>query len=98
MLAEAKAKLYAARLRRATPFVDKTIYTGWNAMCISAYLAASRVLNDKTAGAFALLSLDRVLATAWADEGLAHVVAYGDEAAAVTRLPLENLCVAGECS
>ena len=39
LLASAKTKLYAARLQRPTPFVDKTVYVNWNAMCVSAYLA-----------------------------------------------------------
>jgi uncharacterized protein YyaL (SSP411 family) len=79
VLASAKQKLYAARLKRNTPYVDKTIYTGWNGMCISAYLAAGRGLGLKGPVAFGLKSLDRVLASAWrGDGGLAHVVAYGE--------------------
>ncbi len=39
LLASAKTKLYEARLKRPTPFIDKTIYVSWNAMCVSAYLA-----------------------------------------------------------
>ena len=80
-LATAKKKLYAARLKRKTPYVDKTVYTAWNGMCISAYIAASRVLGVPEARAFALKSLDRVLNAAWkADKGMAHVVAYGETA------------------
>jgi uncharacterized protein YyaL (SSP411 family) len=79
LLESARRKLYAARLRRPTPFVDKTIYVAWNAMCISAYLAAGRVLDLPAAKAFALKSLDRVLGEAWIGSGrLAHVAAYGD--------------------
>jgi len=79
LLESAKRKLYAARLRRPTPFVDKTIYVAWNAMCISAYLAAGRVLDAPAAKAFALKSLDRVLAEARNARGdLAHVAAYGE--------------------
>ena len=73
----AKRKLYAARLQRPTPFVDRTIYTGWNAMAISAYLDAARVLDVEAPRVFALRTLDRILAEGW-DEvaGLRHVVAY----------------------
>jgi len=78
LIASAKRKMYAARLERPTPFVDKTIYTGWNAMCVSAYLQAGRVLQRKDATAFALRSLDRVLAEAYCDGAVSHVVAYGD--------------------
>jgi uncharacterized protein YyaL (SSP411 family) len=81
LLSSAQKKMYAARLGRRTPYVDKTMYTGWNGMCISAYLAAGRVLNRPEAVAFALKSLDRVLSAAWDESlGLAHVVAYGDGA------------------
>jgi uncharacterized protein YyaL (SSP411 family) len=79
-LDSAKKKLYAARLRRPTPYIDKTIYVAWNAMCISAYLEAGRALELPEARQFALKSLDRVLAGAWhgSEKGLAHVVAYGE--------------------
>lgn len=79
LLAPAKTKMYAARLRRPTPYIDKTVYVGWNGMCISAYLEAGRVLDLPEAREFALKSLDRVLATAWDESrGLAHVVSYGE--------------------
>jgi uncharacterized protein YyaL (SSP411 family) len=79
LLASAKTKLYAARLKRATPFVDKTVYVNWNAMCISAYLQAAQVLGLDEARKFALRSLDRILSEAWDKErGLSHVIAYSD--------------------
>jgi hypothetical protein len=78
LLRSAKKKLQAARLTRPTPFVDKTLYTHWNAMCISAYLAAARVLDLGEVRAFALRSLDRVLDEAWRDNQMSHVVAYAD--------------------
>jgi len=79
LLASAKVKMYAARLKRPTPYIDKTIYVGWNGMCISAYLEAGRALGIDEVRNFALKSLDRVLASAWdAKVGLSHVVAYGE--------------------
>jgi uncharacterized protein YyaL (SSP411 family) len=79
LLAAARKKMHAARLRRTAPYVDKTIYVGWNAMCISAYIAAGRALQMPEVQNFALQSLDRVLAEAWNPSlGLAHVVAYGE--------------------
>jgi len=78
-LESAKTKLYAARKKRPTPYVDKTVYVGWNGMCISAYLEAGRVLDMPEVRAFALKSLDRLLANAWdSTAGMAHVVAYGE--------------------
>ena len=77
LLASAKTKMYAARLERPTPFIDKTIYVNWNSMCVSAYLQAALVLGLDRARKFALRSLDRVLSAAWSDRhGLSHVVAY----------------------
>ena len=97
LLASAKKKMYAARLQRATPYVDKTVYVGWNTLCVSAYLEAAKVLNLEGARRFALRSLDRVLAEAWkpapredrtgqspatTQPVLLHVVSYSDPAAA----------------
>lgn len=86
-LASAKKKLYAARLERPTPYVDKTVYVAWNGMMVSAYLEAGRVLDLPEVKAFALKSLDRVLREAWdASKGLAHVVAYGETGGSATRV------------
>ena len=82
LLQTAKEKMYAARLKRPTPYVDKTVYVSWNALCISAYLQAARVLELDGAKHFALRSLDRILSEAWNPmSGLKHVVAYSDPAA-----------------
>jgi hypothetical protein len=92
LLDSAKRKLDAARRLRPTPFVDKTMYVAWNAMCVSAYLAAARVLIAPETRAFALKSLDRVLREAWSAaekdgrSGLAHVVAYGEPGAVAERV------------
>jgi uncharacterized protein len=91
LLASAKKKMYAARLARPTPYVDKTVYVGWNSLCVSAYLEAARVLKLDGARRFALRSLDRVLSAAWKQPShieenagggpratLMHVVSYSD--------------------
>ncbi len=80
ILESARQKLYAARLQRPTPFVDKTLYTGWNAMAISAYLDAARVLDLDPPRVFALRTLDRILREAWSERiGLLHVIAYPEQ-------------------
>jgi uncharacterized protein len=84
LLEAAKKKMYAARLKRQTPYVDKTIYVGWNSMCVSAYLEAAKVLDLPKARSFALRSLDRTLAEAWKTSPtsqLLHVVSYSDPSA-----------------
>jgi hypothetical protein len=87
-LESAKRKMLAARRKRPAPYVDKTMYVAWNAMCISAYLEAGRVLNESKAQAFALKSLDRVLGAAWGGRaiGLAHVVVYGEPGVKAERV------------
>jgi hypothetical protein len=65
LLSSAKKKMYAGRLQRPTPYVDKTVYVGWNSLCVSAYLEAAKVLGLGEARRFALRSLDRVLGEAW---------------------------------
>jgi uncharacterized protein len=73
---EAEFKMLEARRKRPTPFVDKTMYVAWNAMFISAYLEADRVLKDSPylgCKEFALKSLDRMLKEAWSNEkGFSH--------------------------
>jgi uncharacterized protein YyaL (SSP411 family) len=88
LLESAKKKMYAARLLRPTPYVDKTVYTGWNALCVSAYLEAAKALQLEPVRHFALRSLDRILAEAWQPEaGLRHVIAYSDPAATRRLVP-----------
>ena len=83
LLLSAKQKMYHARLQRQTPYIDKTIYTNWNALFVSAYLKAASALGLDDAEHFALRSLDRILAEAWNPQsGLKHVVAYSDAASA----------------
>src|SRR5262249_9035102 len=88
LLESARKKMYAARLQRPTPYVDKTVYTGWNSLCISAYLEAAKVLHLDEPRHFALRSLDRVLADAWqAEQGLQHGLPYSDPAAEHRAVP-----------
>ncbi len=88
LLQSAKEKMYAERLTRPTPFVDKTIYVSWNALCISAYLRASQVLKLEAAQRFALRSLDRILSAAWDTRSeMEHVVAYSDSQPGKRHVP-----------
>jgi len=86
-LASAKPKLLTARALRPTPYIDKTIYTSWNALAISAYLDAARVLDLAEPCQFALRTLDRLLNESWEqDRGLAHVIAYSENAAEIRHV------------
>src|SRR6266851_2766354 len=76
LLLEADLKMLNARRARPTPFVDKTMYVSWNAMFVSAYLEASRVLEDSDylgCREFALKTLDRMLKEVWSEtRGFGH--------------------------
>lgn len=80
LLRSAHARLLAARSARPTPFIDRTVYTGWNAMGISAYLAAAEALDRPAPRQFALRTLDRLLQEGWnsSTKELKHVIAYAD--------------------
>ena len=92
LIESARNKMMAARIERPTPFIDRTLYTGWNAMGVTAYLEAARVLRMDSARDFALLTLRRLLAEAWSGEGyLNHVLGYpqrkGKNEAQPERIP-----------
>lgn len=99
LLLSAKHKMYATRLKRPTPYVDKTVYVGWNSLCVSAYLEAAKVLHLPEARRFALKSLDRVLSQTYsavetssdtsdrARATLLHVVSYSDPEAQHREVP-----------
>jgi len=76
LIARAKGKLLdARRKRRPVPMVDTTLYVGWNAMFVSAYLESARVLDRADCRDFALKTLDRILAEAWdLAKGFSHRV------------------------
>ncbi len=76
ILAHAKNKLLAARReRKPTPAIDETLYVAWNAMFVSAYLEAARVLDRQDCREFALKTLDRILSEAWNEsKGFLHRV------------------------
>jgi len=77
----ARSKLLAARSVRPTPFIDRTLYTGWNAMAVTAYLETARVLRIDAVREFALLTMNRLLNEAWnGGSTLRHVISYPEHA------------------
>ncbi|MBI3004447.1 MAG: thioredoxin domain-containing protein [Ignavibacteriales bacterium] len=61
LILSTKEKMLEARRKRKTPFIDKTMYSGWNAMMISAYVEAYKAFGIDYLKDFALQSLDRIL-------------------------------------
>jgi len=78
ILDRARLKLLQARARRPTPFVDTTLYTGWNGMMISALLQAYKVLGLEEPRRRALDTLDLLMAKAYdAAKGMYHSLVDG---------------------
>ncbi len=69
-------KMREVRSTRPTPFIDKTMYVSWNAMFVSSYLEAARVIDRSDAKAcrsFALKTIDRMLNEVWSESrGFGH--------------------------
>jgi len=72
-VAEGKRRMLEARERRAAPFVDKTVYTSWNGLAISAYVDAWCALGSDACLAFARKTADFLLEACHDRErGMAH--------------------------
>ena len=57
------------RLSGKAPSVDRTLYTNWNGLMITAYLEAAQPLDDPRLMQFALKSIDRILAESYDPDG-----------------------------
>lgn len=78
LIARGKRDLLRIRGERNTPVVDRTILTDRNAMMISAYLEAYKVLGREELKVFALKSLDFLLRHASVPgKGMAHAYVDG---------------------
>ena len=69
----------ADRAKTSAPYVDRTIYTNWNGLMISAHLLAAPILNNLALREFALKSIQRVLGAAYdsKENVLHHYVSDG---------------------
>lgn len=75
LLVLGRQHLLAARHARPAPFVDRTIYTAWNGMMISAFFEAARGIGREDAREAALRATARVVRGAHrAGQGFRHVV------------------------
>lgn len=94
-----RAKLLAARERRARPGRDDKILTAWNALAIEGLAHAARVFGDEDWLAAARRAVDWLRAAHWRDgrllatsrEGRAHLPAYLDDHAFLLAALLELL-------
>ena len=69
LIASGKRHLLEARNKRRMPFVDRTLFADRNGMMISAYVEAYKVLGREELKAFALKSLEFLLARLRSKEG-----------------------------
>lgn len=83
-IASGKRKLLQARLHRKMPQIDKSKYTGWNALLISAVLDAGALLDNADATAFALRSVATILRDAYDDD---HGFYHNFHSSVGARLP-----------
>jgi uncharacterized protein len=73
LLAEGDGRLLAARAMRDAPFIDRTLYTSWNGLAISAYIEAWKALDMEPCREFAVRSADFLLSTCFDPKrGMAH--------------------------
>jgi len=81
ILDSAKRRMYAARPPADHPVCGQTVYVGWNALCISAYLKAARVLIAlMTRGGLHCARSTGFFRRAGPKVGLQRVLAYSDPA------------------
>jgi uncharacterized protein YyaL (SSP411 family) len=76
LLLQSNRKMLDVRNLRKTPYIDKTMYVSWNAMFVSAYIEADRMLREKEylgCKEFGLRTIELMLREAWTQEqGFAH--------------------------
>lgn len=69
LLESGRRKLRSARARRPAPAVDRTVYTGWNAMMAAAMIHASPYLRRPALEQHALATLERLFREGSSDDG-----------------------------
>ena len=78
LLRHGRRAMLEARNRRPAPFVDRTIYAGWNGMFITAYFETFAGLGLESCRDFALRTLDYLVQAMYVEgEGFHHQLADG---------------------
>jgi uncharacterized protein YyaL (SSP411 family) len=94
-----KEKLLRERLKRQSPFVDRTLYTSLNGTFITSYLSAYRALKRDDIRDFALKSLKRIMDIHYKGGELFHtegVKALLEDYAAITDAHISAYEITGE--
>ncbi|MCH9051293.1 MAG: thioredoxin domain-containing protein [Proteobacteria bacterium] len=82
-LADSRARLLKARAKRAAPLRDDKILASWNALAVSAFAKAARVLNETRYLDIAQAGMRALLGAFAAGHGLSHSRRGGKAAGAV---------------
>ncbi|MEK6808512.1 MAG: thioredoxin domain-containing protein [Nanoarchaeota archaeon] len=75
IIENAKKKLIRERGKRKKPFIDKTLYTNWNALMINSFLSAYKILGDKNYKDVALKVLNFIIEKLYINGRLYHMFA-----------------------
>ena len=70
----------AGRAAHGAPFVDRRVYTSWNALAASAYIAAAAALGEIAPRERAVAVMDSIAKRSWDGSTLAHVNEAGSTA------------------
>ena len=62
----------AGRLALGMPYVDRSIYTDWNAMAVCAYMRLYHVMGDEDARDFACKTIERITRECMRDDHMCH--------------------------
>jgi uncharacterized protein YyaL (SSP411 family) len=95
LLAGGRERLLEARLTRVPPFIDRTIYSAWNAMMASAVLEAAAFLDRSDLERHALDTLERLFdesATPSLTEGIGRAI--GSDVAGILDDQVQVACAA----
>jgi uncharacterized protein YyaL (SSP411 family) len=77
------------RNKRTAPSIDKTFYTNYNVLFVSAYFLAGAVLNSSNYTKFGLKTLERVLGTADGKGALPHY--FGSDISTLKGLLVDHM-------
>ncbi len=96
MLARGRTALAHAREARSAPFVDPTVYVGWNAMAVSAYFDAWRWGGIASCKEAAIRTLDVLVRDGIGSRGVRHVAGRDDVVGLLEdEARLIDACLAG---
>ena len=96
LIESGKRHLLERRKRRPAPYVDKTLYTNWNGMMVSAFLMAHKILGYEEPANLALKTLNLLIANCFR-EGAGFYHTYFNGRAKITGFLDDQVKMAIAC-